>query len=887
MLRFDDISFAVLGIIAAAIPLIIHLLFRRRFKTIHWAAVKLLREALESKRKTLRLRDILILTLRMTAVIAFGLMMARPHFRMTSITDLVVTIGLVALLIGVIGASIAWTTKSYTRPTSVMSAIGIALFIFVVVSIQFARQSDAGPTVFQSRQPVHAVLMIDNSRSMGVGSLGRSLLDLAKSKSIEFVERLPLDSRITVIPMAGSEAVVTLDSYRNKDDAIHSIVRIKLVDVPIDLIAAKEFAEQACVRTPSPGTKRVVILTDGQKSSWTNVTPATFAGLPDLQIVDVTKVQLSNVWISQFHLEDGLAGDDVPARFLARLHSTSLDQHRAGDTPFDVQVRLSIDGIDVATQSVAIIPGQERQIEFLHHFTTRADSMQPSTVIATIMVQADSSTLDSLPRDNQQQIVVPIVTDFPIVFIDQFGEQEDVDRNQIGETYALRQLVSPRNSSDATSHQLIQIHHLNPDATTQEQLQTARLVVVGGIEEPSPEFISLLRQYVVQGGPLVILAGGRFNPQAWTERAWLNGNGVLPAPLDPKPWGETPEESLSVIKPFFASFASMQHDFFQIENEDTRTLETLFNTTPFFKAVRCEVTRELLEQVLQADRARLSEEQSFLQSFEVRQRSNDAVNPISESDQQRYRALNPTWWNWRRPALKTNQGSTVDHIAELMQPHVLALFDDLQHPFVVERRIGAGRAIFVTSGVSSNWNLLRNSGAMYLFHRMFCRLMEQTLPRRNFVAGERIEITSEAHGGERQTLARPDGTVEPLSAFQHGDGSATLTIAHPLTAGIYSIATSSGSDDASRSPGVRPQTEQAVAVNGVEAESDLTVLSITELQSRVAPQVTVFDADQPIRLEGSRGAGRDLWKQLGYLLLGCLLLEKVILAQPWRRPQPA
>ena len=72
MLSFDASSFAIAGAVAAAGPVLIHLLNRRRFKTVNWAAMDFLREALERNRKVLHLRDILLLALRVLAVVLFG-----------------------------------------------------------------------------------------------------------------------------------------------------------------------------------------------------------------------------------------------------------------------------------------------------------------------------------------------------------------------------------------------------------------------------------------------------------------------------------------------------------------------------------------------------------------------------------------------------------------------------------------------------------------------------------------------------------------------------------------------------------------------------------------------------------------------------------------------
>jgi hypothetical protein len=66
------------GLLAAAVPIAIHLLNRRRHKTIQWAAMQFLLKATRESRGKKKLRHILILTCRALAVAALAFAAARP-----------------------------------------------------------------------------------------------------------------------------------------------------------------------------------------------------------------------------------------------------------------------------------------------------------------------------------------------------------------------------------------------------------------------------------------------------------------------------------------------------------------------------------------------------------------------------------------------------------------------------------------------------------------------------------------------------------------------------------------------------------------------------------------------------------------------------------------
>ncbi len=889
MLSFDASSFAIAGAIAAAGPVLIHLLNRRRFKTVNWAAMDFLREAIERNRKVLHLRDILLLALRMLAVLLFGLVLSRPFFKGAASSAMWQAFLLGLCLLVTFGFAIGWVTSRKGRGKLLLAAGMVAgLFASGFQLYALSRQSaDLNESIASARAPVHAVLVIDNSRSLGVESLGGTLLDRAKGKGAEFIDSLPPESRITVIPLAGSEDPFTLDAYRNKDDARRALDRVKLVDAEGGIRAGLELAEQACRQTVDPPSKRVVLLTDLQATAWQSVVASELLRrLSGLQVVNIATNPARNVWVSGLHIEDGLTSSEVPCRLLARLHASgasSVSDVSAESESFEVQVKLLIDGVEAASQAIELTPGQEREIEFTHQFDLLADPLKPGSAVATIVVQSELASSDQLPADNRQQVVVPIVASLPVVFIDQVGDQENLDQNKIGETYSLRHLMAPRSSADKSQRRLIHVEHVRPDQVTQELLETARLVVVAGLEKPDEATVPLLRDFVQQGGPLVILAGGNFDPVAWMERAWLSGQGILPVPLDPKSVGFTPDEAPAQLQPFYASFGSMQHDFFLIEGEDPKVLSSLFEATPFFKAVRADLGANVLENLVTDETKRFSDEKRFLDNYLARTTTRldrSGTTSLLDEDERKFRRLEPAWWSWRSPLPLVDRSLAPAELAKRSQPRMLASFDGDHGPFVVERRIGAGRIVLFTSGVTSDWNMLRGSGVMYLFHRTFCQLMEGTLPSRNYVAGQKMTLPVERRGDVRYWLTRPTGVKEPLTVDAIGANIFGVTIRRPVLAGTYAVS-SEQTDTASPGSASNRLDEISLAVNGSENESNLTAIAVADLQQKLGhDDVRILAADEPIRLEGGARRGQDLWKLFGWCVLGCLLIEMMVLAWP-------
>ena len=66
------------GLFAVSIPIIIHLMNRRRFRRVPWAAMRFLNVSVEQNQRRMRLEDWILLILRCALVALLALAVARP-----------------------------------------------------------------------------------------------------------------------------------------------------------------------------------------------------------------------------------------------------------------------------------------------------------------------------------------------------------------------------------------------------------------------------------------------------------------------------------------------------------------------------------------------------------------------------------------------------------------------------------------------------------------------------------------------------------------------------------------------------------------------------------------------------------------------------------------
>ncbi len=75
---FVSPAFFAAGRCLAAVPILIHILNRRRFKEVQWAAMDFLLRAMRRNRRRLRFEQLLLLATRCALVLLLGLALARP-----------------------------------------------------------------------------------------------------------------------------------------------------------------------------------------------------------------------------------------------------------------------------------------------------------------------------------------------------------------------------------------------------------------------------------------------------------------------------------------------------------------------------------------------------------------------------------------------------------------------------------------------------------------------------------------------------------------------------------------------------------------------------------------------------------------------------------------
>lgn len=326
------------GIAAAAIPLIIHLLHRSRFRVVKWAAMQFLEIHQRTQRRRIRIEQLLLLIVRCLIPAVLALLMARP-----------VLTGLRALL----GA-----TKTST------------------------------------------VILLDNSYSMEVGTKNRNTFTEARDTAGQLLRHLGRGSEVAIVLMGGVPAPLLAEPTFNTDRAARELALLQTGFGSANIPAALDLG-LGLLGKMHEVQRELILISDFQKVSWSDrddVERARLAGLlkklpvmPTVTFIHPGREDRNNVSVQSLDFSRMLLG--VGQKIQVRAN---LKNH--GDVAYsDLRVYFRVDGTERAAAQIALGPNEAGQVLFTHTFETAGSHVIAVSADAPDALKSDNTLLASVP----------------------------------------------------------------------------------------------------------------------------------------------------------------------------------------------------------------------------------------------------------------------------------------------------------------------------------------------------------------------------------------------------------------------------------------------------------------------------------------------------------
>ena len=518
----------VLGLAAVAIPIIIHLLNRRRAKVQEWGAMRFLRASLAAQSRRLLLEEIMLLALRCLAVALIVLAMARPF--MPSKSSIPWAFVLPALLAGAICAGIAaavWTRARLRR--NLLRAAGTLLLAALLVSVlerwlQLRRWSGAGGAK-------DVMIVLDASPSMRVMSDGKSNFARAVEEAQALINGCHPGDAVGVL-LAGSVPRALVRTPTADHRAVQQALRsreCRPLGGAMGVLEALNAASAALAEGQNPA-KGIVLITDGQSAGWDLASEARWRFLLDgfhrlssaPEIICRTLPfprEFRNAALTDLTLSRRVIGTDRPVKIDARVVN-------AGTVPVKLSaIDLQVDGSNVCRQVLLkeLPPGVAESFRFEFRF----DAPGFHTIATSVVCD------DDLPADNTAYRVVDVLANLPVLLVDGAPSERFFQGAAAFTRLALtpRSDTPPAHAADGAAPRFL-IEPTVVAATAlaaQKDLARYRVIVLANVAQLPASVTERIDQFVRNGGGLLILPGNRSEPQFYSRWRTASGDPFAPA----------------------------------------------------------------------------------------------------------------------------------------------------------------------------------------------------------------------------------------------------------------------------------------------------------------------------------------------------------------------
>jgi hypothetical protein len=480
------------GALLFAVPLIIHLLNRQRFRKRDWAAMEYLLRAYRKQRRRLRTENLILLILRCLIPILLAFALARPIF-----TD---------------GAGIL--------PTA-----GTAHHIFV-----FDRSYSMGyqPSGSQSAHD-KAMRMATRRLEQLEDKTGQKVTLVLAGIRPEFPVRgnpnmklvrgrlarmgPPTDSAESLLPALGQIAEMLEEEKANPGETLTSDTRIYLFTDLQRNAFGEEFLK-ASTDDPKPPvdakTESKKFLADSAREVLDRLKEHGSILVMDMGGAAGTK--LDNLQITDLRLERAQAVAGVPL-------ATSVKVRNLTASTQNVEVTLEKNNSEPSRKLVRVEAGAETEVHFQVVFRTTGFRQLKASI-----------QTDGLQADNVVYRVVDVQKRLRILMVE--GSIED--EYALMDSGWLRVILDPtRGTGNA---RVTEFETKVVDSTTfllgQEKLQDYHMIVLANVERLSEKVADDIKAAVQAGTGLFVMCGERVQPESYNLHLFDNGEGPLPIRIE-------------------------------------------------------------------------------------------------------------------------------------------------------------------------------------------------------------------------------------------------------------------------------------------------------------------------------------------------------------------
>jgi hypothetical protein len=460
----------LLAALAAAIPIVLHMINRRKAKELPFSTLRFLKISVQRTRRRKRIHDVLLMAIRAAVLLLIAGGLARPA--VTSLSSL-------------------WGGAHSA-----------------------------------------AVIILDNSASMGMIDQDRVRFETAAAAAAQILDQLTEGDQVALLVTCGPAFPDSDKLDRTQDTVRQVLAQCRVSYERANLGAKVKQARELLARSDAPN-KQIYVVTDMQKVSWEGIAEGgrgkaeggerkakeqseirnLKSEIRDPQspipiiIVDCNRTPKPNVAVVGVDVDAAVPIAGLPVKATVTLLNTSTVPRRP-------RVELLVDGTKEASSPELTVPPEGRaKHEF--QFTFRSGGLHRGEVR---LVGDDGSKYDDrrfFALEVNQAIPVAIVR----------AARPEIP--YLDDAYYLEQALSPGRGGGWA----VQTTALTAADLLAESLDKYRVIFCVNLPAPGGDAAERLRAYVAGGGNVVWICGDNVSPDAYNQMNEHAKGQLLPAPL--------------------------------------------------------------------------------------------------------------------------------------------------------------------------------------------------------------------------------------------------------------------------------------------------------------------------------------------------------------------
>jgi len=360
----------------------------------------------------------------------------------------------------------------------------------------------------------HWVMVIDGSFSMDYRRSDGSHFSKAKELAAKMVsEQAQQGDGFTLVLLSDPPQVVIGEPAFDPADVVEEINALQMRHAGGNLTATlsqvQDILTRAATRSPRLVSNRVCLFSDLGRNTWDEVLAAncrtriaSLAENSQLLLFDLGDDNQQNLAVTSLAMDEPLATAGRSIRFTAQVHNFG-DVDASGK-----RVKVLLDGLPVYEESLSIAAGSSTAIETGITFDTTGEHQIEARLEG-----------DSLEIDNHRYMSVAV--------------RESIRVLCIGGKPGSARLVQRALNPFTTGEPYIRAELAPESALVERNLAAYDCVYLCNVARFSAEEAGVLREFLSNGGGVVICLGDQVEPANYNEMLATPGRRVLPARLGP------------------------------------------------------------------------------------------------------------------------------------------------------------------------------------------------------------------------------------------------------------------------------------------------------------------------------------------------------------------